>query len=360
MNILLTGQGGMNRSGVLDSLEDELPRDRDLMGFHVGDRMYQAVPAVPRGRMLTLPLPQLREVRRRALRDIADEMSDDVPSILMSHATFRWKRGLFRGFELDELEHFEFDKVCVLVDDVDAVKVRLEKSVEYADHEFSLKDLLVWREEEIFASELLAAWLGLQDEFYIVPRKHAPTLLRQLLFEDHKDRFYLSFPITHITGEPDALAQVKDYKNRIRDLVIGFDPYALEEKRLEYELQQTLEEDEAPDGIEIETLGETLRLDRREVRSVVPDLNGQIVSRVFKMIDQSDGVIALVPEVGGRPEISAGVTRELQYAHQSGKAAYVVWEPAADPSPFIDDVATRRFGSVEECVDFLAERTSTP
>lgn len=358
MNILLTGQGGTNRSGILDALEDELSEDQDLRGFHVGDRMYQAVPAVPRGRMLTLPLPQLREVRRRALDDIADEMSDDIPSILMSHATFRWKRGLVRGFEFDELEQFEFDKVCVLVDDVDAVKLRLENSVEYAEHEFSLKDLLVWREEEIFASELLAAWLGLQDEFYIVPRKHAATLLRQLLFEDHKDRFYLSFPITHITGDPDALAEVKEYKSRLRDLVIGFDPYAMQEKRLEYQLEATLEDDDVPDVIEVETLGETLRLDRREVRSVVSDLNGQIISRVFKMIDQSDGVIALVPEVGGRPEISAGVTRELQYAHQSGKPAYVVWEPAADPSPFIDDVATRRFGSVDECVDVLAERTS--
>ena len=66
------------------------------------------------------------------------------------------------------------------------------------------------------------------------------------------------------------------------------------------------------------------------------DILGQIYARDFKMIDQSDLIVSLVPELpDGRPALSSGVERELQHAFEAGKEVYVVWRCGATPSPFV-------------------------
>jgi len=66
----------------------------------------------------------------------------------------------------------------------------------------------------------------------------------------------------------------------------------------------------------------------------------------FKLIDQSDMIVSLVPELpSGKPGLSSGVERELQHAYETTKEVYVVWQPKADPSPFITETATKIFSS---------------
>ena len=48
---------------------------------------------------------------------------------------------------------------------------------------------------------------------------------------------------------------------------------------------------------------------------IIPDNDGQKYTRDFKLIDQSDMIISLIPELeDGRPGLSSGVERELQLA----------------------------------------------
>ena len=64
------------------------------------------------------------------------------------------------------------------------------------------------------------------------------------------------------------------------------------------------------------------------------DIDGQIYMRDFKLIDQSDMICSLVPELpGGVPGLSSGVERELQHAWEHTKEVYVVWKPKKNPSP---------------------------
>ena len=95
----------------------------------------------------------------------------------------------------------------------------------------------------------------------------------------------------------------------------------------------------------------------REVLDIAGDIDGQIYMRDFKLIDQSDMICSLVPELpGGGPGLSSGVERELQHAFEHTKEVFVVWKPSKAPSPFITETATKIFGSVEEALAYFEAR----
>jgi adenylate kinase len=76
--------------------------------------------------------------------------------------------------------------------------------------------------------------------------------------------------------------------------------------------------------------------------------------RDFKLIDQSDMIVSLVPELpGGIPGLSSGVERELQHAWEHTKEVYVVWKPAKPPSPFITETATKIFPDVDAALGYF-------
>jgi hypothetical protein len=84
---------------------------------------------------------------------------------------------------------------------------------------------------------------------------------------------------------------------------------------------------------------------------------GQIYARDFKMVDQSDMIISLVPELpNGKPGLSSGVERELHHAFEGGKEVFVVWACKALPSPFITETATRVFRSTTEALEYFQNR----
>ena len=86
------------------------------------------------------------------------------------------------------------------------------------------------------------------------------------------------------------------------------------------------------------------------------DIDGQIYARDFKLIDQSDMIVSLIPELpGGGPALSSGVERELQHAFEHGKDVYVVWTPKRNPSPFITETSTGIFKSTDDALRFFEQ-----
>src|SRR5690606_4710101 len=87
-----------------------------------------------------------------------------------------------------------------------------------------------------------------------------------------------------------------------------------------------------------------IRVRVRELLDIAGDIDGQIYMRDFKLIDQADMIVSLIPELpGGVPGLSSGVERELHHAFEHTKEVYVVWKPKKSPSPFITETATRIF-----------------
>ena len=327
-----------------------------LEAYHVGDLMYGEARDVKAGRILDLPLSRLQALRRAAFKDVIRD-SEGEPNILVNtHATFRWRHGLFAAFDFDQMRALQPDTLICLVDNIEVVADRLHR-----DHtvDATLKDLMVWREEEIMATEILAQALGIGDRFYILSRGRQEDTLEtcfRLACRPAMRRVYPSFPMTHVVNLPDVLAEIDSFRQVLSQHFISFDPGDVDEKLL---LDRALEAArEGKDFIEHTPhsfgggRGKSLRVSVKQVLDIAGDIDGQIYMRDFKLIDQSDMIVSLVPELpGGTPGLSSGVERELQHAFEHGKEVYVVWKPKKSPSPFITETATAVFSTVDEAVE---------
>ena len=323
--------------------------------FNVGDAMYAEAPDVRPGRILDLPLTRLKALRRAAMKDIIRDSADKPNIIVNTHATFRWRHGLFSAFDFDQLKALNLDVVICLLDNIEVVHARLHR-----DHQSdaTLKDLMVWREEEIMASELVAQALGIPNQFYVVSRgRHEDTIETsyRLICRPEYRKVYPSFPMTHVEKLPEVLKVIDGFRAELAERFIAFDPGDVDEKIL---LDRAIEAKRAgEDFVEVESGSffggrETLRVPTRQVMDIAGDVDGQIYARDFQMVRQSDMIVSLVPLLpDGSPGLSSGVERELQHAFDHGREVYVIWHPEKNPSPFITETATKWFRTVEEALE---------
>ncbi|MHC4993843.1 MAG: AAA family ATPase [Planctomycetota bacterium] len=366
MRAIITGQVGVDKQtyirGVCEAADDLGHRIHD---YHVGDRMYAEAPDVRKGRILDLPLGRLHALRRSVFKDIINESAatpeqTQEHALLNTHATFRWRHGLFRAFDFDQIRMFKPDLFICLVDNVETVYHRL-----HADHEIdaTLKDMMVWREEEILATELLAQAMGCGERFYIVSRgRNVPTChtAARLITQPNVRKVYPSFPMSHVMDMPGVLAEIDAFRAELARHFVTFDPGDVDEKLL---LDQAIAASKSSeDFIKTQGLGtdnklEEIRVSVKQVLDIAGDIDGQIYARDFKLIDQSDMIVSLVPELpGGIPGLSSGVERELHHAFETSKEVYVVWKPQKNPSPFITETATKVFGSTEEALAYFEQQ----
>jgi hypothetical protein len=164
--------------------------------------------------------------------------------------------------------------------------------------------------------------------------------------------------MSHVMDMPDVLDEIGRFRNALAEHFITFDPADVDEKLL---LDRAIAAAKnGQDWIDVAPhafggrMGADLRVSVREVLDIAGDVDGQIYMRDFKLIDQSDMIVSLVPELpGGIPGLSSGVERELQHAWEHTKEVYVVWKPAKPPSPFITETATKIFPDVDAALGYF-------
>ncbi len=355
MRAIVTGQVGLDKKHYLEAVARLAGEAGTALHFyHVGDRMYAEAQDVRPGTILDLPLSRLHALRRSVFKDIIAESADQPNLIVNTHATFRWRHGLFRAFDFDQMEKLRPDMFICLVDNIEAIHHRL-----HAEHclDASFKDMIVWREEEIMATELLALALGCQHRCFILPRGREQRTTRtcfRLVSEPQLKKVYLSFPMSHVYDLPDVLEEIHVFRRAITEHFIAFNPADVDEKLLlEAALQAAKSGRDFVDGRYVDDAGaeRTFRVSVKQVLEVAGDVDGQIYARDFQLIDQSDMIVSLVPELeGGQPALSSGVERELQHAYEHGKEVFVIWRPRRNPSPFITETATAVFRSTDEAL----------
>ncbi len=356
MRALITGQVGMDKKQYLNSVADFAGQQGEALKlYHIGDLMYAEARDVAPGRILDLPWSRLSSLRRAAFKDVISEAPSHENLIVNTHATFRWRHGLFSAFDFDQVERLAPDMFICLVDNIEVVHHRLHR-----DHtiDATLKDCMVWREEEILATEMLAQ--AFHKPFYILSRgRHAQTQRTcfRLVCRDDMRKVYPSFPMSHVVDMPDVLAEIEAFRAALADHFITFDPADVDEKLLLDNAIAAAKEGRDFLDIEPHAYGGArgappLRVKVREVLDIAGDIDGQIYMRDFKLIDQSHMIVSYVPELpGGMPGLSSGVERELQHAFEHTKEVYVVWKPAKNPSPFITETATKIFRSTHEALE---------
>jgi adenylate kinase len=365
MRAIVTGQIGMDKKDYLRGVVDFAGQQGEPVAlYNIGDQMYAEAPDVRPGRILDLPWSRLHSLRRAAFKDVIAQSAGKNNLIVNTHATFRWRHGLFAAFDFDQIRECNPDLFICLVDNIEVVHHRLHRDFEI---DANLKDCMVWREEEILATELMAQAMG--KPFYILSRgRHDPTVRTafRLICRPQMKKVYPSFPMSHVVDMPDVLAEIDLFRAELAKHFVTFDPGDVDEKLLlERGLVAAREGKEflevaphsfggskaAPGG------SKPIKVSVREILDIAGDVDGQIYMRDFKLIDQSDMIVSLVPELpGGVPGLSSGVERELQHAFEHTKEVYIVWKPKKSPSPFITETATKVFKSVPEALEHFEKQ----
>ena len=364
MRAVVTGQVGMDKKAFLERVAEVTAQaGRPVRLCNVGESMYAEAPDVTPGRILDLPLSRLHALRRSVFKDILAECDQAPDVIVNTHATFRWRHGLFYAFDHDLMKTLNADLYVTLVDNIDRVHGRLLRDG-HAEH--TLKDLMVWREEEILATELLAHIFRGHGCFYILARgtdDSAAEAMARLMVKPYLKKAYLSFPMTNVS-DAEVLAEIDSFRAEMKRYFICFDPGELDEKHLGPPPLAAAEEGRR--FVTLSAEGGEIQVETAELLSILGDIDGQIYARDFKLIDQSDMIVSLVPQYSageggaGRAIISSGVERELQHAHEAAKEVFVIWTPRETPSPFITETATRVFRSVGEAVDYFHANDYVP
>jgi adenylate kinase len=313
--------------------------------------MYECDPRITRGRILQKKVMELDNIRARVFDDIKMRISSDKSCqnfLINTHATFRWPNCLFLGLAVKEILDVEPNLCITLIDDVHRIRLSLNLRKQRPEH-LTLKDIMVWREEEIVVADIVSAFIpGCKN--YVVPMQNGPELVYKLVCENNLPKVYLSYPISMVRDDPAIWLQIEQFRQRVKDLLIAFDPYAITESSLlvEYEAAKSMNKR----IVSIIVDQHTLRIPLEEIEQIEGDIKWQIVMRDYKLIEQSDMVVAFIPEKEGYPVVSEGVSKELAHAEQCTKETYVIWQSRRTPSPFTN--ATRMFDSVDQCCSFLS------
>src|SRR3954465_936069 len=230
MRAIVTGQVGVDKGPYLEAVQKAaIQAGHDLVVCHVGKMMYEEAPDVPKGRILNLPISRLNTLRRAVFKEILRETEKHEHVLINTHATFRWRHGLFAAFDYDQIKAFNADVYLTLLDNAESVHQRLMRD---HDIDHTLKDIMVWREEELLATEMLANILKGYGHFFMISRgRNIPTTqtIHRLMFEKDKKKVYPSFPMSHVMDLPDTLKEIDTFRAALADHFVTFDPGDVDE-----------------------------------------------------------------------------------------------------------------------------------
>ncbi|MFC1765530.1 hypothetical protein ACFL6U_26090 [Planctomycetota bacterium] len=360
MIVAVTGMVGLNKKAYLQEVCDYAARQgRDVTLCNIGDRMYAEAPDIPPGKILDISMPRLNSLRRSIFKDVIVKSQEVEHLLINTHATFRWRHGLFPAVDFDQMRALNADLYINLVDGVAALHHRLQS--EHA-MEHTLKDLIVWREEEIIGTEMLQRGVNEEARFYCLALGHRELTTEtfyRLIFEPETKKAYLSFPMTAVSGLPEVQQQIDEFRKLLKSVFVCFDPADLEETGLPYRAEQALVAGE--NQVTCQVFDESVNLSCSEIQQVERDIYSQTYARDFMLIDQADMIISFIPIMpDGRAAISSGVERELQHAHEAAKEVYVIWPAEQTPSVFVTQTATQVFRKIDDAVACFTQKGYVP
>jgi len=348
LRIVVTGISGSGRELHLRKFVEfaEVKKSKVKL-FSVGSMMFEAARKlgieINEDKILDLSPSSLNFLRATVFEQIIREAENYDNIIVSTHACFRWKKHVFQAFDFHYLNELSPDAFVTISDSALPIKIRLESSTQWKGR-LTLKEILVWRDEETLLTKSIADYRG--KPFFIVPFSSPPETMYNLMSKQYSRKIYLSYPITHLEDRESKLADKDRFKNRLRTLGLTvFDPGEIEDSFLLYKLREL--RDSEKDRLVVKENGVEVEISVGEIEDVAEDLLDQIVARDYRLIDQSDFLIVYYFS----PVMSPGVLSEMTYGFSNNKKVFVVFK--GPESPFFNYYSTKIFGSEEDLIGFL-------
>ncbi len=351
MKIVVTGISGAGRGSYLSEVEGLARADgRSIRIFETGDMMFETAKKlgieIPEDKILDLSPSTLNFLRTTVFEQIIRESKEVEDIVISTHACFRWKKHIIQAFDFHYLDQIRPDVYVSIIDSITSIRARQEMTSQWRG-QLSMKDILVWRDEEVFVTKSIADFQ--RRTFYIIPRDEPPETLFRLLYRPGTRKAYLSYPMTHTGTDEEDVKRKDAFRDRLRDAgMVVFDPISIGDGELLAFLADARSKGERT--IAYSKGRTTVKFDIKEAEEVSDDVNDQIVARDYQLIDQSDMIVVYY----FLPVMSPGVLSEMTYGFTNKKNVYAVFK--GQESPFFRYYSTKIFQDEDALLGYLKEK----
>lgn len=330
--VFITSISGSNSRNIIEEVVKEAKstgHEHDVIVHDVGELMHEYAkmidPDIQWDRILDADDRAKRYLRALAFQKITYDVLSNLNSlhIIGLHISFRWQVGhITKGFEPQLLQPFHSHIRCFIniIEDLPKIQNRLSQTTW---GKRSILELLIWRDEELFLSDLFADMCGKVD-CYAVANGEPPSTIERLIWHPEYKKVYLSFPITNILADPTARDEIMQFRDEIRQFLVVFDPYACRDYDETYNLP--------------------------EMKVLQKEVGETTVERDYRFIDQANAVVVYFP----RKVSSKGVDAEMNHARKTGKPIYLFSPEDLGGGPFAVPPSHYR-SNVREFVELLKQ-----
>jgi len=353
---LVLGQTGVEKKSYIDALvayarvKRGLPTDdsdRFARGYVRAYHIEEAIKAYTGNPTIQPFLDRVDAPGRRAtwrqvvseqiLDPLKDEPSDHA--ILSMHAFFYRNNHFFTPIDWSSLKVFNPTAILTLIDDcydvVARVNVVREKKGPTTQSNISLGEALLWRSVEMSAADLIANSFGVPH--YVLAVKQPIETGYRLLFMPNRLRIYASYPVSSTREKPTRVAEINENRKVLHHKYAVFDPVSIDEYRAIpprkkggkwKHLARWPIEPIVPCVVAAQDYAPRVWGQLQRLESLI---SSQIEERDYRLIDQSEVVVAYRPFWGGAEYPSQGVEKEIFHAVMTNKQVYY-YDPPEDRS----------------------------
>ena len=303
---------GISGSAVSDRVQEVVGEAKkhghDVMVHDIGHIMYRYAKAddanVQWDWILNADEIVRRMLRTRAFEHVARELKEHPTTlhIVDTHLSFRWYVYPTKGIEPTVLRDFEPYVRCFIniIEDITKIQERLKETSWGERH---TRELLIWREQELFLSDLLVEMCGRVSNYGIAAAE-PPTEIERIIWHPETRRVYLSFPITNIQQDEQARKEIETFRDEIRGFLVVFDPYALKDYDETYK--------------------------KLEMRPIQKEVGEATEDRDYRSINQAEGIVVYFP----KRVPSKGVDAEMRHAKRTGRTIFLYCPEDLGGGPF--------------------------
>jgi len=304
-------------------------------------------------------------------------------AFLSLHLTYRWKsdfispvswripivgeHGVRKETSIFELIKNEFKPNCfiTLIDDIHYVQKRIKRGIY-----LRLRELLNWRNIETIFTDLMAreiicesspTYNALSFPFEhspVVAIRHPSKMFFDLLFgKSDLPRIYASFPISRTRDNKIFRDEIDRFRNILLSKFVVYDPLTIDERPLQGIYEKNVESENIKDHYSIsmddrwpipadrtlcnEEPKEVSEISWDEIKEISTspqkeksEIDRSIESRDFRLIDQSDFLVAYRPcYKSANFNFSGGTRDEIKYAIRRSKPFFIIHDSEED-GPF--------------------------
>ncbi len=352
MILLGTGITGSGRARYLEEVRGLASGEgRAVEMVDVGPSMFDKARElgvdIPGDKILDLDEIALRFLRATVFEGIVHRADgyggygSERDMYISLHMSFRWRKYIMPAFDYNYLNDVNPDIFVTIIDSIANIRRRIDTHPELRHwrERLTLKELLIWQDEEVFITNMVASILS--KPFYMIPYSRPygdrpyGKLLRDIIYDyevprglgerPRKRKAYLSYPMTHVKNVPDFVERKDEFVEKLeKNNIIVFDPMMVED----YALIDAAREAGGKDSVWVDAFN--VEIPVSEIRDAEDYIRDSTIARDYRFIDQSDMVIIFYPT----SQLSPGVLSEMIYGFTHMKRVYTYFTEK-DISPFL-------------------------